>query len=43
MDDYKNITSLTKDKLLEKALELKGVLLQKQNEMDLSQHNRHIS
>ena len=37
-DKYKNLNSLTKDKLLEKALELKGILVQKQSEVDLSHH-----
>ena len=38
MDDYKNLTSLTKDKLLEKALEMKGIMIEKQTEIDLSHH-----
>ena len=38
MDEYKNLTSLTKDKLLEKALEMKGIMIEKQTEIDLSHH-----
>ena len=38
IEEYKNLTSLNKDKLLEKALELKGILIQKQHEIDLSHH-----
>ena len=38
VDKYKNLNSLTKDKLLEKALELKGILIQKQSEVDFSHH-----
>ena len=38
MEDYNNLTSLTKPDLLEKALEMKGIMIQKQSEIDLSQH-----